>query len=391
MEFDVQAIQDRIVPPTDQERDSARERIGSLARPRLSGSEGATEVGADLRARFEAIGYEVKELPFSYSAAPGRFALSAAGAVYTLGIIVAILFLLSGSGIGALISLVVPAAIIGGIIYAVPKAIQRLGMQRTETTNWLVHRTGVRPRYMVVAHRDSKSQMLPTTLRVAAILAGILAWIVLLVLALFEIGNPELVARPVILIAGIVGVLAGIGLALCWVANDSPGALDNATGLAALLGLAEREQASDDVAFLVTEGEELGLAGAHAVAKTLPPLEGVINLDVLDDQGDFQIVERFGYPRRGLAPHLAAALLTAADVLGLPARRRDLPPGIMVDHMAFTDAGLPSVTVHRGTNATFQRVHRAADDASRLNGSGTAATVALVSGALGILRSSMQR
>jgi hypothetical protein len=47
---------------------------------------------------------------------------------------------------------------------------------------------------------------------------------------------------------------------------------------------------------------------------------GVINLDGLDDDGPFYVLERFGtLAQAGLAPHLAAALLQEADARGEPA------------------------------------------------------------------------
>lgn len=386
MEFHVETLHDRVVPPTEAERRQARERLVALAKPRLTGSEGAEETGAELRQQLESLGYEVHGIPFTFSAWPGRFGLSAGAGVFLLGVLVATVFLWMGNGLFALIALVVSAALVLGIAFYAPRASASLPWGRVTAENWLAHRPGSRPRYLVVAHRDSKSQLLPTVLRVSAIVVGILAWIALLVLSGLAFVRVEWVPGWALIVAGGLAILSGLLLTLCWVGNDSPGALDNATGLAALLGLAERERDRDDVGFLVTDGEELILAGAYAVAPTLPPVAGVINLDILDDEGEFSVVERHGYPRRGFAPHLAAALMSAAHALDVPARRRDMPLGVMADHMAFTDAGLPSVTVHRGSISSFRRVHRPGDDVDGLTGAGAASTVALVHGALQILR-----
>src|SRR5690606_19091292 len=120
--------------------------------------------------------------------------------------------------------------------------------------------------------------------------------------------------------------------------------------LATLLGIAERERTADDIAFLVTDAEELGLAGARAIAPRMPPVFGVINVDGIDDHGTFHVVERFGWPRKkGLAPHLAAAVLGAADRLGMSARRRDAPFGILLDHMPLVEAGTPALSIMRGS------------------------------------------
>jgi Zn-dependent M28 family amino/carboxypeptidase len=141
------------------------------------------------------------------------------------------------------------------------------------------------------------------------------------------------------------------------------------------------------VGFLITDAEELGLAGARAAAPHLPPVFGVINLDGLDDDGPFYVLERFGILRkRGLAPHLAAALLQEAEARGEPANRRDLPFGIPVDHIPIVKAGMPALTLMRGTTKSLNRVHRPADELDRMSGAGIIRTVELVGGALARLR-----
>jgi Zn-dependent M28 family amino/carboxypeptidase len=140
------------------------------------------------------------------------------------------------------------------------------------------------------------------------------------------------------------------------------------------------------VAFLFTDAEEFGLAGASAVCRRLPPTINVINLDGLDDGGRFQVIDRHGIPPRGLAPHLVAALLGAAHQLGLPAERRTLPIGVLADHVPFVEAGMAAVTVMRGTWESLTRVHLPGDNTSRLSADGVVHTTSLVSAALALLR-----
>jgi Zn-dependent M28 family amino/carboxypeptidase len=186
---------------------------------------------------------------------------------------------------------------------------------------------------------------------------------------------------------GAIGVVAGAILVFCWVDNRSPGALDNASGVVALLGVAEREFAAGDVAFIVTDAEELGLVGARTVASQLPPSFGVINVDGLDDDGHFYLIERFGWPKkRGAAPHLAAALLSAAAKRNVEARRRDVPIGLLLDHLPIVDAGTPALTLMRGKLSSLRRVHRPADNLEHLKGSGVEESVHLLCDALAHLR-----
>ncbi|HET9984019.1 MAG TPA: M28 family peptidase [Longimicrobiales bacterium] len=387
MRFGMEDIEGRVQAPDAREQTEIRETVLELARPRLTGTPGAAAVSAHMRGELEGLGYEVRELPFSFSTWPGRFGVSIVGVLVLLGSAGAAWLAGTRQGGWALIVLAVVAALIGVVGYTGRSAISRLPWGRIETANWLVVRPGARPRYIVAAHRDSKGQPVPLALRAAAVVAALLTAVALVLLAMASLLGPPWwkLAVPAWII-GVVGVAAGAVLAACVVTNGSPGALDNATGLAALLGLARREAGSDDIAFLVTDGEELGLAGAAAVGRQLPRVYGIINLDGLDDEGDFHIIEQHGLPRRGLAPQLAAALLAAAARLGTRAERRALPVGVMVDHIPLVEAGFPAVTLMRGTARSLRRVHRPEDDAAHLNGVGAAAAVALVAGALGVLR-----
>jgi len=85
-----------------------------------------------------------------------------------------------------------------------------------------------------------------------------------------------------------------------------------------------------------------------------------------------------------------AALLASAQALGARAERRALPIGVLVDHIPFADAGIPAVTLMRGSAASLRRVHLAQDDVARLTGEGVAQAVALLAAALALLRTGTQ-
>ncbi len=183
-------------------------------------------------------------------------------------------------------------------------------------------------------------------------------------------------------VRGSAAVLAGGAVVLLAspAANRSPGALDNASGLAALLAVAERAPA--DIGFLVTDGEELGLAGARAALGRLPDVAGIVNLDGLDDRGPLRIAEGRGGGRRGPAGELAATLLEEARSQGVAVVRRPLPPFVMVDHEPLARAGLPALTVLKGGWRSLLRVHRPADTADRITGTGAAEAATIVLAAL---------
>lgn len=373
-------------PDTPSTPFDAGEVIRALAIPRMTGGLNAGEVEAEIRRRFEALGYRIRDLPFKFSMTAGRFALTKMAALYTLGVLVAMLLLASDQPIGALVALASSLVLIGiGIQYMRRNGIAKLPWGHTEATNLWIQRESARPRYVFMAHRDSKSQVVPLSIRGPAIIVGIIAWIALVVLAVMSMAR--FVGMAPVLVAGMLAFVCGILLTVSWADDRSPGALDNASGLATLLGIAEREKAADDVAFLITDAEELGLAGARAIAPRMPAVFGVINVDGIDDHGTFHVMERFGWPRRkGLAPHLAAAILGSAAELDIRAQRRDVPFGILLDHMPIVEGGTPALSVMRGTLRSLHRVHRPADNAQRLSGSGAQDCVDLLCGALTQLR-----
>ena len=387
MQFQVERIKEQLSTEARRYRFDAREVLRTIARPRLTGSKEAGIITNEIRSRFESLGYEVRDQRFRISTWPGRFSVSLAGVFYLAGAVGAALLAMMGHPGVALVVQLTVLFLVGGIAVLAPAAMKIVRFGRVEASNLIAAAPGKRPRYYVMAHRDSKSQPIPLAFRGPAIVLGIVAWIALFVIELLGLLDPAFNNRTTITVFGVLGGVAGLILILCWVNNNSPGALDNASGVATLLGVAERELEVGDVAFIVTDAEELGLAGAREVARSLPPSFGVINVDGIDDYGTFHIVERFGWPRKqGAAPHLAAALLGAAAALNHNARRRNVPIGLLLDHIPIVRAGTPALTLMRGDLKSLSRVHRPTDNLDILTGTGVDDAVSLISGALRLLR-----
>jgi hypothetical protein len=353
-----------------------------LAVPRLCGTAGADDVLADVRGTLEALGYSVVAQRFTFSAWPVRHG------VRTIGLLCGVALATSATLIGtdrhgAALALLLG---LGGaalfFLAAAGSLISRLPWLTTAGTNlWAVRAQPAR--FLIVAHRDSKSQTIPLALRIAA------AVVLLAVAALLSCAAARILTlQPwAMLTAGALGLAAGVVLALCGVGNDSAGALDNASGLATLLHVAEREAASHDVAFLVTDGEEFGLAGSRAAlgeTLALASIEAVINFDGVDDVGGFFILEG-RLPQR--APGgLASSVAAAAASLGHTARRRPVPPGLMLDHVPFLRSGFPAITLMHGGLLSLARVHRPSDNPDRMAGAGIEPTVELTCAVLARLR-----
>lgn len=385
MTFDLDDARSRV---SDLERADAaelKELVKGLAQPRATGSEGASAVETEIREGFESLGYQTRPLPFEISTWPGRFGLVVAGLALLVTGGLAGWFLYSGLPIPALVTTLAGTGVALLPLLLLGPASRRLPFGRVETTNLLFRRPEGRPSWILMAHRDTKSQLVPTLLRTVALVLAATALIVLLLIgAIWFAGDPYRFPTAG-LVAGVVLAATGLLMALSWSGNRSPGALDNASGVAALLAVARRVSDRQDIAFLITEGEELGLAGARAAVGSLPPVQGVINVDSLDDGGGFLVAEGHGWKQRGSAPQLAAALLTAAGALNLEIERRPLPRTIPVDHMPLAAAGIPSVSLLKGGYGSLMRIHRPADSPDRLRCEGAAEGVNLLTAALRLL------
>lgn len=386
MPFDINDARSRVADLERAEPSELRENIAALAQPRMTGSTGAEEVERELRERFGALGYDAEALGFSFSTFPGRFGITVTGAIMAISGGVGAWLLWTGLPTLGLIVLLVGLVLALLPVLMLDRLIASTPFGRADAENLLFTRSGARPQWILMAHRDSKSQLVPTLLRTLAVGAGALAWLALVVLGGLWFAGSLYQFPTAIAIAGIVVVAAGLVLALSWATNRSPGALDNATGLAALLSVARHAGETGDVAFLLTDGEELGMAGARAVVDRLPPVQGVINVDGLDDGGTIYLAEGHGWRRTGTAPQLAAALLSAGRALDLPVERRPLPRSLLVDHLPIASAGIPALTLLRGRWGSLMRVHTGADRPDRLEGRGAAEVATLLSAALRLLR-----
>jgi len=214
-------------------------------------------------------------------------------------------------------------------------------------------------------------------LRAAGITVAGASWVALAALAVVSLSRD---AEPAALVGAwravtVVGALALLPVMATLVGDASPGALDDASGVASVLLAAERLGSAAGVGVLLTSAEELGLAGARAWVATRNPTERVpvLNCDGVDDGGELVLMHTGRRPERLLT--LAAAVGASG---GPRAGARRLIPGVLVDAVAFADAGWETLTVSRGTLRTLQRVHRPSDDLAHLRGDGVPSAAALL-------------
>ncbi len=150
--------------------------------------------------------------------------------------------------------------------------------------------------------------------------------------------------------------------------NTSPGAVDNATGIVAVLVAAEALRDRRDVGVLITGAEEFAMAGARVWAATARTTAPFVNIDGIDARGAYRVA-----PHRPAGRHrtdggerqMAYAIRAELVRRGGTVRVAPLPPGILVDGWVLARAGQPGVTVSRGDAATLRIVHTRRDDARR--------------------------
>ncbi len=134
------------------------------------------------------------------------------------------------------------------------------------------------------------------------------------------------------------------------------GAVDNATGVAAILAIARGFRdlmpgPSRSVVFMAVTAEETGLLGSEFYAeKPLVPLEktaAVINIDALYPMGRAKDVEVIGFGASELEDLLASAARSQGRTL-TPDRKPEAGYFYRSDHFNFAKAGVPALYIKSG-------------------------------------------
>ncbi|HZJ00674.1 MAG TPA: M28 family peptidase, partial [Gemmatimonadaceae bacterium] len=214
------------------------------------------------------------------------------------------------------------------------------------------------PKVWLIAHTDSKSQTIAMLPRIASLVLGWFFFLLMIaMMAKLSLGSPVATALSDNLTGVQVSflsfftILAAVPFAFCFVTNHSRGALDNASGVAAVLLAVELAGPDRSFGVILTSGEELALAGAKAFVETHHQKGIAINCDTVDDRGRFVCMTE---GRRGRA---WSALTSGATAAGQKLKARSTIPGILTDSIAFAEGGWDTCTLSRGNLATLGRVH----------------------------------
>ncbi len=344
----------------------AGELFEQIAVPRLPGSPALEAVEDVVRRRLAGSGYQVERQSFQVSTSRLR-AVAVAGAGLgwsTLATAPLLVLPLPGWSV-ALIGL---AALALAVILAVGVWLGFLpfGVHSTQSAN--VVATRGEPAFWLVAHADSKGQRFSLRGRVIGTAAAAVgaSGLALLLMIRITIPLPIWIVAPVALAA-----LAGAAvLSASAPRGDSPGAVDNASGVVAALVAADRLQGRNDVGILITGAEEYGMEGARAWIRVRPAHSLFVNFDGIDSRGAYRVMEhrpRSGTSSEPSANRVATGLVGVLHERGHSALRRRLPVGVLVDGVVLAGAGLAGVTVSRGDWRTLAVVHTARDTAARVD------------------------
>lgn len=340
--------------------------------PRIAGSPEEAGARALCVHELERAGFVCVERPFEYSQWPGRWGVPVAAAAQAATIL---LVARMATHEGPIIALAVGSALYIALLLASGDAKRRwisaLPIQRAKSVNLEAGRGS--PTVWLVAHLDSKSQTVPMLVRIASSIAlGAVTALSTIVLLLSLRDSIDVTAAwPALRTAAILAALPSI---FCWVRDDSPGAVDNASGVAAVLLAAASASSVRDLGVLITSGEELGLAGARVWAARASPGTVVLNCDTIDDAGGWRLMYTGPRPLE-----IAAATLAISTAMALKLSPGRFIPGILADSMAFSDSGFQAVTLSRGTLSTLARIHTRRDTSNAFTGRGVAEASTLLS------------
>ena len=342
------------------DRQGARH-LAALARhPRPAG--GAREHDARMYARrtLEPLGFVVHEERFAYSAFPGRYATPLGGGLFALSIILASWLALTDTGM-LTVTAILASGVAATILYArwmLHRGVLDFPLLRTEGVNLAAVRGDAVPMVWLVAHLDSKSQPIPSAARVSGIVLLTSALVLAITGAALTLAGDS--SRMIWWGALVVATTGALPVLASVVGSRSDGAVDNASGVAAVLAAAALLPRDVACGVLLPSAEELGMAGARAWARR-HPASVALNCDGVDDEGELVIMYNRRIPAR--------VVKAVRDASSRSARVRRMPLGLLTDSSALADAGWSAVTVSHGSLATLRRVHTIRDSLAYMTGS----------------------
>ena len=369
-----------------------------IARPRRIGSQAEAQLGRDLATSLEQAGYQIQAEPFRFTDASSVFLLIEIIACQTL---VAVSIWLHMVGSPVHVATAVLLILLLGLVSHLNRAVQggslvvegrqptpwarlcqRLG-RAYQATNYVAKIPGSPgeasgTHLILVAHYDTKSQCIPLAARMTLFVIGSGGALLFAGMILLSPLLPGLVI-PAFVMGGF-ALIAGIPLWFLDLGNDSPGAIDNASGVGVVMELAHTLAKAPEVSrkldltILLTSAEEASTMGAVAyVQQHAKELQGwatssrlyVLNFDGVGVDGRLRWTGKGERSVSTSASCLLYLVRQACIDLGCEIRSFNLP-GALYDHMPFTGIGLDAGTLISVSRASLG-VHTWRDSADQLN------------------------
>jgi hypothetical protein len=231
------------------------------------------------------------------------------------------------------------------------------------------------PLVILMAHYDSKGQGMSLVLRILLFLSFAVGGIGLFLRAVWTANVTASGIDPLSAGFGLLSALSALAMAPMKADNRSPGAVDNASGVGVLLGLAEAVGGDPkclpgvEVLFVATGAEEVGLQGAFAFLKRHAEELSARRVCVLNFDGPGVAGQVYASSKTGLRPRspcLLRLIREAGAAEGVRVRSPAFVIGAMADHFPFAGAGIAAATL-----ASFGRdslmIHTPCDTPDRLN------------------------
>ena len=340
------------------------------ATPRFAGSRHELDARELCGEHLRRAGFQTREEEFSFSQVPARLGPFICGTLFAAGLFlaghVAAAHREPLPGIAIAVATAIIASVTGLLL---TRSVVTLPAWIRRSSNLVAIRNGAvdEPEVWLVAHIDSKSQTIGMLVRVASIVfAAMLFALAIGAMILQTTRMADELAMMQSAFAAMFTALAILPFALCFVTNNSRGAVDNASGVAAALLAIDAIPRDRSVGVLISSAEELGLAGASAFAARRSFQGIAINCDTIDSFG------RFVCMTSGSRESARSAMRRAAASVGQALQVRRTIPGILTDSVALARAGWDTCTLSRGNLRTLRRVHTSGDDPGRIDGAGIA-------------------
>jgi hypothetical protein len=346
---------------------------------RLAGTPGETEAQEYIRRAGSEIGVEMSPEEFSYSERPLKVALPATCLIIASISLMGSLAYLWGSSLCIIPGATLLLAVYLGFRWS--STFERFaskGDRKSLNLTGLVEGTHAGGTVLLSAHYDSKSQLMPVVLRAGLFMLGyftaILFGLTLVVTGIMAAAGTDLLGSRAGFYASLVPAVLVLSLVFNFTGNRSPGAMDDASGVALILEAARVLKTSPlvnyDVRIAAFGCEEIGLCGsisymlAHQDELRAAPFH-MINFDMpFSSSGGIIVNTGFELPPVHTSRHLFELIREACESMGYRLSRVFLPVGAGADHMPWVKHGFDATclvsaatTIHSSRD-TLEKVNR---------------------------------